>query len=88
MPAAEISRGVIGLVTGFFSTVFLREVLESTLGWAGVSTAAYAFVIGIVALLVLGVVRNWKLYQMAIASGAALLGAVARIVVLLSLVSA
>ena len=88
MPATEIKRGVVGLFTGVFSTVFIREVLESTLGWAGLSTAAYAFTIGIVALLVVGTVQNWKYYQMAIASGAAVLGAVAGIVVLLSLVSA
>jgi len=88
MPATGIKRGVTGLFTGVFSTVFIRELLESTLGWAGLSTAAYAFAIGIVVLLVVGVVQDWKYYQMAIALGAALLGAVAGIVILLSLVSA
>jgi predicted lysophospholipase L1 biosynthesis ABC-type transport system permease subunit len=67
---------LIGLFVGILSTVIIREILESVLGWAGISTALWALFIGVILLLVLALAQKWEPLQTIIALGTTLIGAV------------
>ena len=79
---------VAGLSVGFFSTFFIRSFLEYTLGWAGISTAYYALSIGVVALILYAITQRWRLHQLAISLGAALVGGILGLALALSRVQA
>ena len=81
-----VARLSIGFLVGLVSMIFIREFLENTLGWAGVSTALRAIVIGAIGLIAIALGRRWEPHHVLGALGTTLLGAMSGLFLLFSFV--
>ena len=81
-----VARLSLGFLVGLVSMIFIREFLENTLGWAGVSTALRAIVIGAIGLIAIALGRRWEPHHVLGALGTTLLGAMSGLFLLFSFV--